>query len=386
MRRYLLYVLFVVYLCAFLGPFGGNLIISMFPVLEQWFNIDIAIMSLAITFFMIPYGVMQIFGGPLSDIYGRVKVIILGLVVYSLGSFTCALSPTIDILLISRFIQGVGSAILVPATIALLGDVIPSKDLGKAMGGHSVAITTGIAIGPLIGGIIAAIDWRYGFILLGVLSLTLTLLVTKIKEQKKYSDRGFKTAWLGFLKASKDLVILLASIVGFIGFVIRAGIYVYAVDALGKPPYQLSPEYIGFLLSLAGFSGLVASPLAGLLTDKIGRVFTALIGSLFLFLTFIMLALPTWASLMYLIMIFLGLGQTMVFTAIGTIVIEKLPHARGAAAAVHGFFRFTGYALGPVILLPSYTLFGVEGVAYSCLILTTVTLLILFVVKRNLHL
>ncbi|MHC1627277.1 MAG: MFS transporter [Candidatus Nezhaarchaeales archaeon] len=381
--RRLWLMLLAAYACVFIGPFGGNMIISMFPVLEHWFNVDVAIMSLTITFFMIPYSVTHIFGGSLSDAYGRSRVMSLGLAIYGLGSFIAAFSPTIEVLLISRVIQGVGGAMLAPTAMALLGDMIHPKDLGKAMGGYSMAVTAGIATGPLIGGVLASINWTYAFILLGALSLALMTLTMKVRG-KKSSGRNLKTAWIGFLKALRNLVIFLAGIIGFITFVIRIGIYTYAADALGKPPYQLSTDYIGFLLSLAGFAGLAAGLLAGYLTDRLGRIPTAFIGTCFLFLTLIMLALPIWASLMPFIMLSLGFGGTMLFTPLGTMTVERLPQARGAAASVYGFLRFAGYALGPIILLAPYTLFGVEGVALSCIVLIMVSLLALLIMRRNL--
>ena len=75
-------MLLAAYACVFIGPFGGNMIISMFPVLERWFNVDIAVMSLTITFFMIPYSITHIFGGSLSDAYGRSRTMSLGLAIY----------------------------------------------------------------------------------------------------------------------------------------------------------------------------------------------------------------------------------------------------------------------------------------------------------------
>ncbi|MCD6410018.1 MAG: MFS transporter [Candidatus Verstraetearchaeota archaeon] len=361
--------LVLTYLCAFLGPFGGNIVIAMFPTLEAWFNVDVSSMALSITLFMLPFCTMYIFGGSLSDAYGRGRVLSLGLLIYGVGSLTAAFSPNIAAFLASRAIQGCGAGIMSPTAMALLGDVVPSKNLGKAMGGYSVAVTAGMAFGTLMGGAFAAFNWTSAFIVMCLAALALALISLKMPSKRR-ANRDMTAAWRGFIQAARNRVVFLAGIIGFIAFIVRVGVITYAADALGKPPYQVNPENIGVLISISGFAGLLAGPASGYLSDRIGRFQTALIGVAALIATSAILALPQWAQLMPLIMVLLGIGGTTIFTPLGAESLDVLPAARGAASSVFGFLRFLGYALGPIILLYPYTTYYVQGVAVVSLAAT----------------
>lgn len=115
------------------------MIISMFPVLEELFNVDVAVISLTITLFMIPFSLFHVVTGAMSDAYGRAKVMLLGSSIYCIGSF-----------LASRVIRGVGGSMLLPVAMALIGDIVEPRRLGRAMGGFSMAVTAGVALGPLV--------------------------------------------------------------------------------------------------------------------------------------------------------------------------------------------------------------------------------------------
>ncbi|RLF10948.1 MAG: hypothetical protein DRJ62_04370, partial [Thermoprotei archaeon] len=338
------------YLCAFIGPFGGNMIISMFPVLEELFNVDVAVISLTITLFMIPFSLFHVVTGAMSDAYGRAKVMLLGSSIYCMGSFLASASPVIEVLLASRVIQGVGGSMLLPVAMALIGDIVEPRRLGRAMGGFSMAVTAGVALGPLVGGYMASIHWAYAFILLGLMALLLIPLILAVEVFKRSSTPRAFTVWRGFFKALRNKVVLTSGAIGFLAFVVRMGVYTYVTDALGKPPHEWSTDHIGLLLSLAGFAGLGAGLLAGYLTDKLGRLQTAFVGLATLFTTFAMLALPSWPLLMPVIMVMLGFGGITTFTPLSTLAVEVEPQFRGAASSVYGFLRFMGYALGPPIL------------------------------------
>ena len=358
------------------------MIISMFPVLEELFNVDVAVISLTITLFMIPFSLFHVVTGAMSDAYGRAKVMLLGSSIYCMGSFLASASPVIEVLLASRVIQGVGGSMLLPVAMALIGDIVEPRRLGRAMGGFSMAVTAGVALGPLVGGYMASIHWAYAFILLGLMALLLIPLILAVEVFKRSSTPRAFTVWRGFFKALRNKVVLTSGAIGFLAFVVRMGVYTYVTDALGKPPHEWSTDHIGLLLSLAGFAGLGAGLLAGYLTDKLGRLQTAFVGLATLFTTFAMLALPSWPLLMPVIMVMLGFGGTTTFTPLSTLAVEVEPQFRGAASSVYGFLRFMGYALGPPILLAPYAYLGVGGVAFACMALVAASTLALALMRR----
>jgi len=373
-------LLTVIYLSAFMGPFGGSMVVAMFPELKRVFAVDVAVMALTVTVFMIPYSILQLFFGPLSDIYGRKRVVAAGLSVYTAGALLAAASTSIASFMASRLVQGVGAAIALPVAMAMLGDEFPPSQLGKAMGGYSVAITLGNALGPLTGGLMATLDWRLAFIVMALPPLAVILLLKGWKSARP--PRRRETVKVFRVLATPT--VLFTGLIGFMVFTVMIGVYTFTADALGSPPYLLASERIGYYLSLAGFTGLAAGPLAGALSDRFGRTPTILLGLLLLSVALLLLAAPGWSTLMPPIMILVGAGSTTAFTSLGAVSVEVAPQARGTAASLYGFLRFLGYALGPILLLPAYHQLNVQGVALTSQTAIATGLLLLLTLKRSL--
>lgn len=119
--------------------------------------------------YMIVTAVMLVSIGRLSDIYGRVRLFNLGFVIFTAGSVLLYLTPnTGDLggleLILFRMVQAVGGSFLFANSAAILTDSFPPNERGKAMGINSMAALAGSLLGLILGGILAAIDWRYVFL------------------------------------------------------------------------------------------------------------------------------------------------------------------------------------------------------------------------------
>ena len=118
-------------------------------------------------------------GGALGDIYGRRKIFTFGVVLFSLASAWCGLAPDIRHLIVARALQGIGGALLVPGSLALISVSFPPSERGRAIGTWSGFTSITAAIGPVLGGwLVQHASWRWVFfinlpIALAVLALTL---------------------------------------------------------------------------------------------------------------------------------------------------------------------------------------------------------------------
>jgi MFS family permease len=160
-----------VYLGAFIGPLSGNVILALVPTFKTEFNTTAPGVLASISFFMIPFAFFTLFSGAISDVYDRKKTVAAGFTIYAIGSLTCAASVDLNMFLLSRMVQGLGYGFVNPVLVAILGDITPFKDRGKAMGYLGAATTTGIALGPFVAGFIAIINWRFVFIVVATLVL-----------------------------------------------------------------------------------------------------------------------------------------------------------------------------------------------------------------------
>src|SRR5271165_5713707 len=116
--------------------------------------------------YLLTLGSLILIGGSLGDIYGERKVFAIGVVGFGVSSLACALAPTIDALVAFRAIQGIASALLTPASLAVIVRTFPESERGAAIGVWTAWGTIAGVLGPLIGGELLALgSWRWLFLI-----------------------------------------------------------------------------------------------------------------------------------------------------------------------------------------------------------------------------
>jgi EmrB/QacA subfamily drug resistance transporter len=144
-------------------------------------------------------------GGALGDLFGRRRMFLIGVGIFAAASAACGLAPSIATLVVARCVQGIGAALLVPGSLAIISASFDEESRGKAIGTWSgfTAITT--ALGPVIGGwLIEHGSWRWVFFL----NLPLAIAVVAISQWRVPESRGSETRhvdWLGALMATIGL-------------------------------------------------------------------------------------------------------------------------------------------------------------------------------------
>jgi MFS family permease len=128
-------------------------------------------------------------GGSLGDVLGRKKVFAVGICLFMLASLVCGLAPTIGFLIAARLVQGVGSALMIPGSLAIITAFFGRESRGKAIGTWSAFTTIVTVVGPILGGVLSNIGlWRGVFLInipLGVLALiVLFLKVPESRDEK----------------------------------------------------------------------------------------------------------------------------------------------------------------------------------------------------------
>lgn len=159
-------------------PIIDDLKISAFGA--QWIQESYAIIVAALLLVM----------GWLSDIVGARRLFVIGTVLFGLASVAAALSPTGELLIVSRFAQGIGGAIVMPTSLALLNMTFRGPDRGKAFAVWGSTIGAGAAIGPLLGGWLAEYSWRWAFgINVFVVLLTLAGVLKFLRKSPRQPGR-----------------------------------------------------------------------------------------------------------------------------------------------------------------------------------------------------
>ncbi len=126
--------------------------------------------------------------GRLADIAGRKRLWIIGLIVFTLGSAICGASPSLGILIAARAFQGIGGALIMSVSPAMLTSAFPPEERGRALGMNAVFVALGTSLGPTLGGLITAnFSWRWIFYVnfpLGVIGIILSVLILKESQQR----------------------------------------------------------------------------------------------------------------------------------------------------------------------------------------------------------
>jgi EmrB/QacA subfamily drug resistance transporter len=151
------------------------------PSIERSLHMSISSLEWIVTAYALTFAALLITGGKLGDLFGRRKMFIAGLVVFTLASLACGLAPSAGFLIGARAVQGVGAALMNPATLSIITATFPPKERGQAIGIWAGVSAIALAIGPLIGGLIVDnINWHWIFYVnvpVGVVGIIVSRLV-----------------------------------------------------------------------------------------------------------------------------------------------------------------------------------------------------------------
>jgi EmrB/QacA subfamily drug resistance transporter len=163
-----------------------------------------------ITCYSLVIAALTIFGGKLGDIYGAKKMFISGAVIFGIGSALTAFAPNINFLLFGwSIVEGIGAALMIPASSSLIVANFAPQDRGKAFGIYGASAGIGSAIGPILGGYLTtAYSWRWAF---GINLFVVAILVLSsaiVKEMEKQENAKINIDFVGVLLSSFSLVTL----------------------------------------------------------------------------------------------------------------------------------------------------------------------------------
>jgi len=351
-----------------LSTVDASIVNIALPTISEYFKASVQTTAwVTISYLLVITTVLLIFGR-LSDIYGQKLVFGGGLLIFTIGSALCAFSANITKLVVFRLIQGIGAAMIVSNTSAIVTNAFPGEQRGMALGTIGAVVSIGLMSGPPLGGlIIHYLGWHYIFLVnvpIGVMALILTARV--LPELKADSStrlfhpldsllwivgitllvlafRGvgnmasvllsftacfsiciivlavfFKrqsTADSPLLKISflKNDIFLFASIAGFFSYMAMIAL-TFMLPFLLENSYGKTPFDTGKILVVIPATTVFISPISGFLSDKLGQRPVASVGSLIstLAIASMFFAAPeysSWGIIASLIVFGVGLGM-----------------------------------------------------------------------------
>ena len=345
---------------------GLGIIAPILPLYAKTFAASGVQIGLVFTAFSISRALLGPFIGRLSDRVGRKSLMIAGLGIYAAISLLYASADALWQLGLFRFLQGIGSVMVLPLAQAYVGDMTPMGKEGRYMNAFYASQFMGIAFGPLLGGSIGA-AWSYesAFLVMGGLSLVSLLLVAltvpvdrATRERKRRQPRKIVPLRAILRNDAVKAMSIYVATRGFWRQSFNTFFPLFAVAALA-----VDESRIGVVLSCNMFAeGLLQIPF-GFLSDRYPRIRQIVIGSVFA--PFMMLAVPFIPSIWGVAGLAVGMGA---FSALGRASLVAIrteigrTHGMATLGGLTGSSFATGQMLGPLAAGIVVDTFGLAAV------------------------
>jgi EmrB/QacA subfamily drug resistance transporter len=184
------------------------------PAIERDLDMSISNLEWVVTGYALAFAALMITGGKLADYYGRRRIFVVGLVVFTLASLACGLAPSAAWLIGARAVQGAGSALMSPATLSIITATFAPRERGRAIGIWAGVSALALSIGPLMGGLIVDhLSWHWIFYVnvpVGIAAVGISQLVIRESRDTSHEQSidfpGLLTSGLGLLALCYALI------------------------------------------------------------------------------------------------------------------------------------------------------------------------------------
>lgn len=217
----------------------GTIVNVALPVIAKDLDASLTDLQWVLDAYLVTLSALVLLGGSLGDRFGRKRVFLLGLYGFTAASALCGLAPNVELLIAARSVQGVGAALLVPGSLAIISAVFDPDDRARAVGAWSGLGGIAIAIGPFVGGwLIDSVSWRLAFFINLPAAGAVVLASRHVPETR--AEDGGRLDVVGALLASVGLALATyglierQSVAAALGVITLAGFV--AVEARSASP------------------------------------------------------------------------------------------------------------------------------------------------------
>src|ERR1700722_4321191 len=164
----------------------GTAVNVALPALQIGMHASVSDVQWVVKSYSLLLAALLIVGGSLGDLYGRRRVFVSGVILFALASACCGYAPSIGWLILARGVQGVGAALLVPGSLALISSSFSVNERGRAIGTWSGVTAITAAVGPVLGGwLVEHASWRFVFFInLPIAAMVLLITLWQVPESR----------------------------------------------------------------------------------------------------------------------------------------------------------------------------------------------------------
>lgn len=343
---------------AAMGPLTIDMYLPSFPTIVDAFDTTASYVQVSLTACLLGIGLGQLIVGPMSDVRGRKKPLLVSLIVYFIASLFCVFAPSIGFFIAARFLQGLAASAGIVLSRAIVRDVYSGRELTKFFALLMLINNLAPILAPVLGGgILAFTDWSGIFAVLSAIGLLLFIIVLwrmdetlPAKMRVPSSLSATLKNFLSLLKSRQFMGFALAQ--GFI----MAGIFAYVAGTpfVYQNIYGVSPQTFSLLFGMNGLGLILGAQMVGRLTGvvsekrflEIGLFISVLSGALLLLAVLLNGPLVTIVVPIFFFVASIGVISTSSFS----LAMESQGHIAGSASALLGLLPFVlGAITAPLV-------------------------------------
>jgi MFS family permease len=344
---------------------GVSSIAPALPRIAETLGVSAGQVGLLVTAFTLPGVILTTFAGILADRYGRLRVLLPGLIVFAIAGVACVFATSLSVLIALRVVQGIGASAIGSINVTLIGDLFVDRQRTTAMGLNASVLSIGTAAYPAIGGALAMVAWSAPFAL-AVLALPVGVLAVRRlhvapKGHKADLNDYFGDLWV-IVRRREVMALFFASTAIFI---LLYGAYITFLPFLMSGRFGSPPLGIGLLMAGLSISTAITSASLGRLAAWLTEVVVMRVGfvvfAVGLFL--VPLAPVVWALAVPAVLLGFSFATTIPVVQVLLTAIAPVDR-RGAVMSLNGTVLRLGQTLGPPVMALVHRLAGIDAVFY----------------------
>jgi len=333
---------------ALLGPFTIDTYLPSFPTIVNEYGTTASLVQISLTTCLLGLGIGQLVIGPMSDVIGRRKPLLIFLFLYLLASLICAIAPNIYTFIAARFIQGFAAAGGLVISRAITRDIYSGRELTKFFALLMIVSNLGPIVAPIAGSsLLLFTNWKGVFYALAVIGFLLIVLVTMKLEESLPTDKRIPSN-LPQVVGNFGLLLMDRQFLGYAltqGFTI-AGIFAYVsgISFVYQNIYGVSPQGFSLLFGVNGLALIIGSQIVGRYSHvisekaflKFGLFLSSTAGALLLIAILVKAPLIALAIPIFFFVSSISIISTTSFS----LAMETQGHIAGSASALLGVLPF----------------------------------------------
>ena len=359
----------------FMVQFGETIPQSFQPLFFAELGISTAIIGLVYNIRNIEQSVLRLIAGSLSDVFGRKKLIMIGLILVSTVPFIYAISIDTWLPMVAMIVSGIGLSLFFPPSEAYASSLYPPERVGEAMGQYHMSWAISAVIGPSVGGFLALWypGYRHIFIVAGIISMAAVFLFTYLTRGEHENNTGgdvsgatrklFSEFPATMKRLFKNKPVVVGSMAVFAHAFCHWGVPTFVPIFAAKLGYN--EAVIGLALTANALMTALSLPVVGRLSDKVGRFAPIAVGLLVSVAAFALMPSVRAEWMLIGLMALLGLCAVLEFPVSQAVMMESLPIAdRGSATGVWGMMMSLGGTLGVFAMSAIVAFAPIEWIFY----------------------